>query len=80
VKGWNGSRRASGVASRFIELFARADEQTGLFPFRRQQWTRLGDEAENELADQQKLARFDEQEQFDDGGEPWSQARENEAP
>jgi len=54
----------------FIELFARASEQAGLFPCRRQQWTRLGDEAESELADQQKLARFDEQEEFDDGGAP----------
>jgi N6-adenosine-specific RNA methylase IME4 len=57
----------------FIELFARASEQAGLFPCRRQQWTRLGDEAESEFDDQQKLARFDEREQFDDGGEPWIQ-------
>jgi len=55
----------------FIELFARADEQAGLFPCRRQQWTRLGDEAESALADEQKLERFDEQEEFDDGGEPY---------
>ena len=54
----------------FIELFARASEQAGLFPHRQQPWTRLGDEAEQELADQQKLARFDEQEEFDDGGMP----------
>jgi N6-adenosine-specific RNA methylase IME4 len=30
----------------FVELFARADEQAGLFPCRRQQWIRLGDESE----------------------------------
>jgi N6-adenosine-specific RNA methylase IME4 len=55
----------------FIELFARASGQAGLFPCRRRQWTRLGDEAESELADQRKLERFDEQEEFDDGGEPY---------
>jgi N6-adenosine-specific RNA methylase IME4 len=32
----------------YLELFARASEQAGLFPCRRQLWTRLGDEAENE--------------------------------
>jgi N6-adenosine-specific RNA methylase IME4 len=31
----------------FLELFARADMQAGLFSCRQQQWVRLGDEAEN---------------------------------
>jgi N6-adenosine-specific RNA methylase IME4 len=34
----------------FIELFARAREQAELFPGQQQQWTRLGDEAEREIA------------------------------
>jgi N6-adenosine-specific RNA methylase IME4 len=34
----------------YLELFARADVQAGLFPCRRQQWTRLGDEADEEIA------------------------------
>jgi N6-adenosine-specific RNA methylase IME4 len=40
----------------FIELFARASEQAGLFPCRRQHWTRLGDEAESELAEAEEDA------------------------
>jgi N6-adenosine-specific RNA methylase IME4 len=31
----------------YLELFARASEQAGLFPCRQQEWTRLGDEAES---------------------------------
>jgi N6-adenosine-specific RNA methylase IME4 len=31
----------------YLELFARADAQVGLFPCRQRQWVRLGDEAEN---------------------------------
>jgi N6-adenosine-specific RNA methylase IME4 len=54
----------------YLELFARAQEQDGLFPCRQREWTRLGDEAENELTDEQILERLDEQQQFDDGGEP----------
>jgi N6-adenosine-specific RNA methylase IME4 len=34
----------------FIELFARADMQAGLFSCRQQQWVRLGDEAESAAA------------------------------
>jgi N6-adenosine-specific RNA methylase IME4 len=56
----------------FLELFARTQQQTGLFPCRQREWTRLGDEAENELelTDEQILERLDEQQQFADGGEP----------
>jgi N6-adenosine-specific RNA methylase IME4 len=32
----------------FLELFARADTQAGLFPCRQREWTRLGDEAGRE--------------------------------
>jgi N6-adenosine-specific RNA methylase IME4 len=53
----------------FLELFARTQQQTGLFPCRQRGWTRLGDE-NFELADQQILERLDEQQQFD-GGEPY---------
>ena len=34
----------------FLELFARAEEQDGMFPCRQQQWVRLGDEADDEAA------------------------------
>jgi N6-adenosine-specific RNA methylase IME4 len=50
----------------FLELFARTQQQTGLFPCRQREWARLGDE-NFELADQQILERLDEQQQFDDG-------------
>jgi N6-adenosine-specific RNA methylase IME4 len=54
----------------YLELFARADAQVGLFPCRQRQWVRLGDEADSD-ADEQILERLDEQQQFDDGGEPY---------
>jgi N6-adenosine-specific RNA methylase IME4 len=31
----------------YLELFARATEQAGMFPYRQRQWTLLGDEAES---------------------------------
>jgi N6-adenosine-specific RNA methylase IME4 len=54
----------------FLELFARANTQAGLFPCRQREWTRLGDEADSD-ADEQILERLDKQEGFDDGGEPY---------
>jgi N6-adenosine-specific RNA methylase IME4 len=48
----------------YLELFARTQQQTGLFPCRQQPWVRLGDEAENELADEQILERLDERPQI----------------
>jgi N6-adenosine-specific RNA methylase IME4 len=36
--------------SPFVEIFARTNDQEGLFPCRRQQWTRLGDEADDEAS------------------------------
>jgi N6-adenosine-specific RNA methylase IME4 len=53
----------------YLELFARADTQAGLFPCRQREWTRLGDEADRD-ADEQILERLNAREQFDDGGEP----------
>jgi N6-adenosine-specific RNA methylase IME4 len=53
----------------YLEIFARADTQAGLFPCRQREWTRLGDEADSD-ADEQILERLDEQQQFDDAGEP----------
>ena len=47
----------------FLELFARADAQAGLFPCRQQPWVRLGDEADDEatldVIQQQQLAAHD---------------------
>jgi N6-adenosine-specific RNA methylase IME4 len=47
----------------YLELFARADTQAGLFPYRQQVWTRLGDEADDEvtldLIERQQLAAQD---------------------
>jgi N6-adenosine-specific RNA methylase IME4 len=50
-------------AGPFLELFARANAQTGMFPNRQHQWVRLGDEADDEVAldviQQQQLAAHD---------------------
>jgi N6-adenosine-specific RNA methylase IME4 len=50
-------------AGPFLELFARANAQTGMFPSRQHQWVRLGDQADDEVAldviQQQQLAAHD---------------------